>query len=417
LSDDKQEPVMRRISLVFAIAAALVPPPAKSNTPPAENIAPPVDGCEPMDIGPVYDASLDASSKLACFQLVTPSSARPTKLDINLAGFRANETHEISLVRVDADGTMHAVASDISTDAARIVQATGAQSTRWLILAGRLGSGAASPFQLQATITWGSDGYEPNDSIAKTAVLRGNQHIEANLDSDADVDHYLITLRAGQAQTSVEWDAAPGVVAELIDGANQQHSLQPGRPIRVDSSRPIFIGVHGTDKAKSGARYSLRTRDPEPIAVVSRVHSNEAISRLAPGLVSTAPGGANAARTLEVEATVFEGDGVTPVGPGQRVTFRASDAEGPRKWLLASIETVTDAKSVARATLNIGPCRGGIRGPLRVHTPSNRPEYWDISYNPESRVVASIPGGNTRSSRLWGSFQHVCKEVFRGYHP
>ncbi len=74
-------------------------------------------------------------------QLVTPSSARPTKLDINLAGFSANETHEISLVRVDADGTMHAAASDISTDAARIVQATGAQSTRWLILVGRPGSG------------------------------------------------------------------------------------------------------------------------------------------------------------------------------------------------------------------------------------------------------------------------------------
>jgi hypothetical protein len=268
-------------------------------------------------------------------------------------------------------------------------------------------------------VAYGSDSYEPNDSIAKASVLRGNQRIEANLDSAADIDHYLIVVRADQEKTIIEFEAPPGVVAELIDGANQQQGLQAGQSVRVNSSQPIFVSVRAKDAVDAGTRYTLRTRDPKAFAVVSKVHSNEKISHLAPGRGLSVPGGANAARTLEVEARVYEGDGSTPVGAGQRVVFNASDVEAKNSWPLTSVEAVTDDKSIARATLNIGPCKGGILGPVRMHTLSNRPEYWDIAYNPESVVLALVSGSDQpfRPEHGWQPFQHVCREVYRGYRP
>jgi hypothetical protein len=84
---------------------------------------------------------------------------------------------------------------------------------------------------------------------------------------------------------------------------------------------------------------------------------------------------------------------------------------------LASLEAVTDDDGVARATLKIGPCKGGILGPIRVPTRGNPPDFWDIKYNPAALVIATIPGNDLPTgipgdeTRQW--FQHVCREVFR----
>jgi len=410
---------MRPMSFALAMVMAPISIQASAGTPPNTETAPPVAGCDPIAIGPVYDVSIEVTSRLECFQLVTPDDPGRPKLDVNFAGFHADELHDVSLVRVDPDSSTHAIATDSSTDAFRVVQAIGPPSTRWLILVGRTTSGTVSQFQLQATVAYDGDRYEPNDTIAKASVLRGNQRIEANLDNAADADHYLIIPRADQKQTIVEFDTAAGVTAKLIDGVDQTHMLQAGRPIRMDSSHPIFLSVSGIGAIDAGARYSLRTRDPNAFAVVSRIHSNERISHLAPGFGLSVPGGANAARSLEVEATVFEGDGKTTVGAGQRVAFHAYDVEKSNSWLLTSTEIVTNDDGIARATLAIGACKGGVRGPVRMHTPSNRPEYWDISYNPESIVLAMLPGNEQRlqPTQYWIPFQHVCKEAYRGYRP
>lgn len=416
---------MRRIPIAFAIATVLVPMSGRAGTSPVPGLAPPVDGCDPMDVGPVYDVSPDASAKLACFQLMTPAGSGLSKLDINLAGFRSGELHEVNLIRVDPNGTTHAAASDASTDAYRLLQAVASPSTRWLVMVGRPAASALSPFQLQATVTFGSDRYEPNDAIATATILPGNQRIEANLDNAADTDHYLISVRPDQVQTIVEFEAAPGVGAELIDGVNEQHTLRAGKSVNVNSSRPIFISVRGTETVRSGTRYTLRTRDPRAFAVVSRIHSNENISHLAPGLGLPVPGGTNAARTLQVEATVYEGDGTTVAGAGERVVFDALDLRDANRlkpsWPLASTEATTDDKGKARATLNIGPCRGGIWGPIRVPTRGTPSSYWDITYNPTSILVATIPGNDPpsqpSSDHVWKRFEHVCKEIFRGRRP
>lgn len=412
---------MRRTVISLAIAMAFLTAVGRAPASTDGTMTAPVPGCDAMEVGPVYDAAIDAASTLACFQLAIPVFSTDTKLDVNFAGFEPGAKHDVSLVRVRPDGSMQAVASDTSVDSLRIVQGVKAASTRWLVLVGRPAAGAASPFQMQATLAYGSDRYEPNDSVANATALRGNQHIEGNLDSPADVDRYLLTLRADQTRAIVEFEAAANVVAELIDGTNQPRALQVGKPLRVDSSRPLFISVRGGDATEGGARYTLRTRDPHAIAVVSTVHSKENISHLAPGREFLVPGGANAARTLEVAATVFEGDAVTPVGAGQDVVFSAFDLEGTkqpiRRWQLATAEAVTDDEGIAHATLDIGPCRGGVLGPIRVPTRGSPPDFWDITYNPASAVVAIVPDSDAQPSfgnrKAVGRFQHVCKEVFR----
>ena len=60
--------------------------------------------------------------------------------------------------------------------------------------------------------------------------------------------------------------------------------------------------------------------------------------------------------------------------------------------------------------MSLGECRSpDIKGPIRVHRVSNRPEYWDVTY-----VEAAITSP-TDSKRM--RFVHVCKEVYRGYRP
>lgn len=158
--------------------------------------------------------------------------------------------------------------------------------------------------------------------------------------------------------------------------------------------------------------------NPTLIAVVSGAFSSENITHLAPGPSGgTSPGGANAARWLDVTASVFLGDGNTPAGAGERVTFAAFDSAGgtSRRTKLTSVVAYTNARGVATARLPIGECRGpGIVGPVTVHRGYSRPEYWDITYVPGAQIQAQVNGDATPRP---ATFQHVCKERYRGTRP
>ncbi|SEN43241.1 hypothetical protein SAMN02800694_3470 [Luteibacter sp. UNCMF331Sha3.1] len=411
---------MNRTLFYSAFVAALLPLTAyaREAAPPETTpaTAPALPGCAPMEIGPVYDASLSVGSTLGCFQFVTPETPAATKVDVNLAGFRAGELHDVSLVRVDSDGSTHAAATDASMDAYRVLQSISNSSTRWLLLVGRPKGGDASPFQMQVTLSTGVDRHEPNDAFTTTTKLEGNQRIEGNLDNAGDVDNFLISFRPDQKTANLELEAPAGVVGIVVDGAKKTGELRGGSAYRVDSSRPVFVQVKG-DASTVGARYTIALRDPGAAAVVTMVRSKENISHLAPGLDSTVPGGANVARVADVEAKVFEGDRATPVGAGYVVRFKGYDVGTNGHWLLTEVTAVTDEQGVARTALKIGPCRGGAIGPITVPTRGNPPDFWDIEYNPSGVVIATVDGGAPSAKHGELPFEHICKETFRMHRP
>ncbi|SEP04513.1 hypothetical protein SAMN02800692_3371 [Luteibacter sp. UNC138MFCol5.1] len=380
--------------------------------------SPPVPGCETMAIGPVYDASIDANATTACFQMVTPEALASIKLDVNMAGFPQGALHDISLVRVDADGTTHAVASDASTDSYRIVQAMSAPSTRWLLLVGRPAGGATVPFQLQAALSEGSDRFEPNDAFAKATTLQGSQVIAANLDNPGDVDNYLVSFRSDQREAILSLEGPGSISADIVDGANRTGTLGAGRQLRVDTSRPVFVSVRG-EQAEANSAYTLRVSDPKANAVVSSYYSNENISHLAPGLIPGVRGAANVAREMQVEVTAFEGDHETRLGAGHRVRIYAHDrafaGNTGTSWEVGVIDAVTDEHGVARATMSISECRGGVVGPIRVQPRLEHPDVWYITYNPISLVHAVVlgadPDAQIKAIERNQTFQHVCKET------
>lgn len=152
-------------------------------------------------------------------------------------------------------------------------------------------------------------------------------------------------------------------------------------------------------------------------AVITNASSRENITHLAPGLYGgSMPGGANAARFLDVTAMVFQADGTTPA-PGVSVTFEAfdGDASAERRTPLATTVAVANSQGVARTRLDIGVCRGpGIVGPVTARRPSNRPAWWSITYVPGAIVRArTSPDTTVREA----NFQHVCREQYLGARP
>ncbi len=231
-------------------------------------------------------------------------------------------------------------------------------------------------------MAWGSDSHEPNDSIAKTSVLRGNQYIEANLDSGADVDHYFIALRAGQTQALVVQDAAPGVVAETSTArisntpCSQAGRFASIRPARSSLASAVRTKPHQV-RVIAGA-LAIPNLSPSYRAFTAM----KPISLPAPGLVSTAPA------VRPPQNTGSRGDDLRrrwcdTCRARPTCDIRCIRRRGPSK-VAACIGRDGDGRGECgkRATMNIGPCRGGIRGPLRNHTPSNRPEYWHVSCQP-----------------------------------
>jgi hypothetical protein len=137
--------------------------------------------------------------------------------------------------------------------------------------------------------------------------------------------------------------------------------------------------------------------------VITGFESKEPITHLAPG-------GANAARKVDISIQLFDGAGVAVRRSGELVEFSARDS-GPRGGaLVGQLKGVTRADGTFTGTMSLGECRSpDIKGPTRVHRISNRPEYWDVTY---VDALIKSPTDN-RGMR----FIHVCKEVYRGYRP
>ena len=140
---------------------------------------------------------------------------------------------------------------------------------------------------------------------------------------------------------------------------------------------------------------------------VTGFRSTERITHLAPG-------GANAAREMEVSVGLFDSAERPIALPGIPLTIEAFDGDDPRRApRVGQASVVSDASGRATVRLPLGACQGnGIEGPKRVHRTSNRPEYWDVSYVPGARISVMAEG-----NRALARFVHVCKETYRGTRP
>lgn len=137
--------------------------------------------------------------------------------------------------------------------------------------------------------------------------------------------------------------------------------------------------------------------------VITGFQSKERITHLVPG-------GANAARQVEISIQLFDGADIAVRRQGELVELSARDV-GPRGvTLVGQLKGITRADGTFTGTMSLGECRSpDIKGPIRVHRVSNRPEYWDVTY-----VDAEI---TSPADRKGMRFIHVCKEVYRGYRP
>jgi hypothetical protein len=117
-----------------------------------------------------------------------------------------------------------------------------------------------------------------------------------------------------------------------------------------------------------------------------------------------------------VKAVVYGSDGETRVPAGEHVTLYAVDydLDTRKSAVVGKIDGFTDAKGELSARLNIGACSGvGIKGPIRMNVPSNRRDYWHITYVPGAHVVALLD--DVRSKAVISPFQHVCEERYEAY--
>jgi hypothetical protein len=141
-----------------------------------------------------------------------------------------------------------------------------------------------------------------------------------------------------------------------------------------------------------------------PRPEITSFQSKERITHLAPG-------GANAAREIDLTVRLFDEAGRIVRMPGVTVDLSTRDA-GPGNGfntIVGRLTGVTGADGAFSGRLTFSDCRSPyIQGPISVHRISNRPEYWDVTY-----VKAAIFAGEKKLVE----FVHVCKEIFRGSRP
>lgn len=135
--------------------------------------------------------------------------------------------------------------------------------------------------------------------------------------------------------------------------------------------------------------------------------SNERITHLVPG-------GANAAREMEVSIALYDGSGKQVPLPGIPFIIEAYDGAAPDPALRTGrTEVTSNGLGQARVRLPLSACHGtGIQEPLLVHRTSNHPEYWDVTFVPHAKVRV-IAAGRIATAH----FVHVCRESYRGARP
>ncbi|KLD76481.1 hypothetical protein Y886_21070 [Xanthomonas hyacinthi DSM 19077] len=389
--------------------------------------AAPVAGCTEAQIGPAYDAVVESSAMTECFQFVTEAAEQAAKLNVVVAGLPVDGAHDVHLIRVNDDGTTVAAASDVSGGTYSLLQAIAPPLTRWLLMLGGQGIQPGVPFQFQAEVVANPDIYEPNDTPEHPSVLKGNQHIEATLDSASDVDLYVVSVGKQQSSARLSCGGSGDVVCEVLSRGRWVVVPQSG-PIEVSASMTVPLILRARWKEGSTqtvGSYTLHTFDPASRSIIATAGSSENISHLAPGKetpfpvpegVTPVPGGANAARQIDVTAVVFDSDETTRAPAGEHVRLVAVDyaPATKRRITLATVDGLTNARGEFSARLPIGPCAGiGMVGPIRMNRPSNHPDYWDITYVPTAYVMALLDGKSATVSA--SAFQHVCQETYRAY--
>jgi hypothetical protein len=421
-------------SSVCALLALSLPAAACAESSP-ENVAPqppavlaaPIAGCAEALIGPAYDAVVESTANTECFQFVTEQSEQAVKLNVVVAGLPADGAHDVHLIRVKDDGSTVATASDVSGGTYSLLQALSPPLTRWLLMLGGKGIQPGVPFQFQAEAVKSPDKYEPNDTPELPSFLKGNQHIEATLDSASDVDFYVVAVGSMQSFARVSCRRSPDIVCEALSEGRWVTVPETG-PVEVlaSSAVPLILRARWKEgSAQAVGSYTLHTTDPESQSVIARLRSSENISHLAPGKdtpfpapggVMPVPGGANAARELDVTAVVFDSDQTTRAPAGEHVKLVAIDYDPvtDKNIILTTVDGYTDARGEFSARLNIGPCAGiGMMGPIRMDRPSNHPDQWDITYVPNAYVMALLD--DKRAVVKAATFQHVCQETYRAY--
>jgi hypothetical protein len=386
-----------------------------------------VAGCTEVLIGPAYDAVVESTGNTECFQFVTEQSAQAVKLNVVVAGLPADGAHDVHLIRVKDDGSTVAAVSDVSGATDSLLQALSPPLTRWLLMLGGQGVQPGVPFQFQAEVVQNPDRYEPNDTPEHPFFLKGNQHIEATLDSASDVDFYVVSVGSKQSSARVSCTGSRDVVCEAL--AERRWVVVPETgfvEIPASAAVPMILRARWKEgSAQAVGSYTLHTTDPELQSVIARLSSSENISHLAPGKdtplpvpegVTPVPGGANAARQVDVTAVVFDSDEATRVPAGEHVKLVAIDYDpvSDKKIILTTVDGYTDARGEFSARLDIGPCAGiGMMGPIRMNRPSNHPDQWDITYVPNAYVMALLD--DKRAVAKVAVFQHVCQETYRAY--
>ncbi|MGA7438179.1 MAG: hypothetical protein WBW32_08635 [Luteibacter sp.] len=135
---------------------------------------------------------------------------------------------------------------------------------------------------------------------------------------------------------------------------------------------------------------------------ITAFQSKERITHLAPG-------GANAARELDITVQLFDDAGRAVRMPGLSIDLTVNDVDKVQSTVVGRLAGITGVDGAFSGRITFSDCRSSdIKGPIRVHRISNRPEYWDTTY-----ADAAIYAGTTRLAR----FVHVCKEVYRGNRP
>lgn len=406
------------VALWTAVGAASVTTPIHANGN-ASSVPPPAQGCDEIQVGPVYEVSAEPVGGIQCFQFVTNETTR-SKLSLTIAAPATERPYDVHLARVGKDGDPKVLATEPSGESETFLQVVSPPLSRWLVLIGGEGMPQGTPFQLQVDAAVNPDRYEPNDTPANPRALQGNQHIVASLDTEYDMDYYVVSVPPSQSRTNLKFEGPPGVICEALLG-NGWGIIPSGKVASLSSSKSLIFRIRkANDAASRPGEYTIHTSDAAGgKTVVSKKLSDENISHLAPthGTTHPVPGGANAARVLDVTASVYDSTGtyLAPAGEHVVVTAFDYDPDTKQKAILDTVEGYTDANGEFSARLNIGECRGpGIRGPVRMNRISYPPVFWDITYVPTAYVTAFLDNG--KPQRL-SEFQHVCREKYRGSRP
>ena len=272
---------------------------------------------------------------------------------------------------------------------------------------------------------------QPNDSILHLTQLSGYQLINANLDSNSDVDYYSVQADSSQSSNELLFTAttatqtaglevSPGTWATLTADTQYTVTLSAGATLMMRvydtgtaSATAAGLAASANKAATAAPTYTLRVSDAAGIAGFYQFLDTENISHLAPG-------GENVARTIVAGVAAWDHTGNIRLPPGEHVFIDVYDTNGgalPVRLTSADGYTGNPTGNLL-ATLNIGTGQGPGTTTGTFQTISVPADHWNITYNPYAYAVAYVAGNPPLtldpSSPGVSHFTHVCSETYLG---